>query len=69
MSLRGVARACASGARAGAWWFNGILGGGDYQRYVEHMRRNHPGSEVASERTYWRERYAEADANPATRCC
>ena len=67
--LRAAARACAHGVRAGVWWFNGILGGQDYQRYVDHLRRDHPGCEIPTERAYWRERYADADANPASRCC
>lgn len=56
-------------ARSVLWWFNGVLGGQDYQRYIAHMRRAHPGSPVASEREYWRERYAEAEHNPSSRCC
>ncbi len=67
--LRAVARACGGGVRAGVWWFNSILGGQDYQRYVEHLRRKHPGCAVPTEREYWRQRHAEADRNPANRCC
>ncbi|WP_369797489.1 YbdD/YjiX family protein [Nocardia sp. CNY236] len=51
------------------WWFDSILGGRDYQRYAEHLRRRHPGCEIPSEREYWRQRYAEADRNPTNRCC
>ncbi|MET9029442.1 YbdD/YjiX family protein [Nocardia sp. NPDC004168] len=55
--------------RAGVWWFDSILGGQDYQRYVEHLRRSHPGCAIPTEREYWRQRHAEADRNPANRCC
>ncbi|MFD3746416.1 YbdD/YjiX family protein [Nocardia sp. NPDC058633] len=57
-AMRGVAR-----------WYSAINGGQDYQRYVEHVRRNHPGEPVPSVREYWRERYAEAERNPTNRCC
>ncbi|MEU7214849.1 YbdD/YjiX family protein [Nocardia iowensis] len=61
--------ACATAVRAVGWWFNSILGGQDYQRYVAHLTRNHPGSEIPTEREYWRQRHAEADRKPANRCC
>lgn len=56
-------------ARGLLWWFNGILGGQDYQRYVAHLRRQHPGRPVPTEREYWRTRHADADNNPTNRCC
>lgn len=58
-----------AGLRGVAWWYSAINGGQDYRRYVDHLRRNHPGSPVPSERDYWRERYAEAERNPTNRCC
>ncbi|WP_280496301.1 YbdD/YjiX family protein [Nocardia asiatica] len=67
--MRAAARACVDGARAGVWWFDSILGGQDYRRYVEHLRRRHPDRAVPTEREYWRQRHAEADRNPANRCC
>nr|WP_067653546.1 YbdD/YjiX family protein [Nocardia harenae] len=57
------------GVRGVLWWFDGVLGGQDYQRYVAHLRRAHPGRAVPSEREYWRERHAEAERNPGARCC
>lgn len=68
-SWRDGVAALGRAARSVLWWFDGVLGGQDYQRYVAHMRRAHPGSPVASKREYWRERYDEAERNPATRCC
>ncbi|MBO0883137.1 MAG: YbdD/YjiX family protein [Mycobacterium sp.] len=56
-------------AKAVLWWFDSVLGGQDYQRYTAHMRRVHPDRPVPSEREYWRERFAEVDRNPSTRCC
>ncbi|MET8875051.1 YbdD/YjiX family protein [Nocardia sp. NPDC004604] len=55
--------------RAVGSWFNAVLGGQDYQRYVSHLQRNHPGCEIPSEREYWRRRHADADNNPQNRCC
>ncbi|CAM2867647.1 YbdD/YjiX family protein [Skermania piniformis] len=51
------------------WWFTSVLGDHDYAAYLDHMRRNHPGSAVLDERRYWRERYAAAETDPKTRCC
>ncbi|ONM50779.1 hypothetical protein B0T44_21595 [Nocardia donostiensis] len=61
--------AAARVARGVVWWFDSVLGGRDYQRYVQSRRRTHPGCPVPSEREYWRERYADAERNPASRCC
>ncbi|WP_258080945.1 YbdD/YjiX family protein [Nocardia nova] len=55
--------------RAGARYMNAVLGGQDYPRYVEHLRRRHPGRPIPTESEYWRERHAAADRNPGTRCC
>ncbi|MEC3916754.1 YbdD/YjiX family protein [Nocardia sp. CDC160] len=55
--------------KALVWWFNSILGGNDYQRYVQHLRLRHPGCEIPSERDYWRDRHAAATRNPGNRCC
>jgi uncharacterized short protein YbdD (DUF466 family) len=45
------------------------MGDNHYQRYLHHRRRTHPGEPVLTERDYWRQRHAAADANPAARCC
>ncbi|WP_309230560.1 YbdD/YjiX family protein [Nocardia sp. SYP-A9097] len=55
--------------RAVIWWFNSILGGNDYQRYVQHLQLRHPDASVPSERDYWRDRHDAAARNPANRCC
>ncbi|WP_082393517.1 YbdD/YjiX family protein [Nocardia arizonensis] len=56
-------------ARAVVWWFSSVLGGQDYRRYTEHLRRAHPHHPIPTEKQYWRDRYAEADRNPQQRCC
>ncbi|BAW09701.1 YbdD/YjiX family protein [Nocardia seriolae] len=55
--------------KAIAWWFNSILGGNDYRRYVQHLRLHHPGCEIPTERDYWRDRHDAAAKNPGNRCC
>ncbi|WP_433682890.1 YbdD/YjiX family protein [Nocardia sp. CA-119907] len=67
--LRTAGSAGATTVRAVGSWFNAVLGGQDYQRYVDHLQRNHPGCEIPSEREYWRRRHADADSNPQNRCC
>lgn len=63
------ARTLVRGVRSVFRYLDSVVGGQDYQRYLAHMRRVHPGRPVASERDYWRERYADADRNPGARCC
>lgn len=57
------------GARGFRWFWNGMVGADAYQRYVAHLRRNHPDCPVPSEKEFWRAKYADMDANPKTRCC
>ncbi|MBF6448701.1 YbdD/YjiX family protein [Nocardia elegans] len=64
-----VLRAPLDAVRAGARYMNAVLGGQDYPRYVEHLRRRHPDRPIPTESEYWRERHAAADRNPGTRCC
>lgn len=67
--LRAAGRAVVRAVRAVIWWFDSVLGGNDYQRYVQHLRLRHPGCEIPSEREYWRERHDSATRNPQQRCC
>ncbi|GAA1584398.1 hypothetical protein GCM10009764_04090 [Nocardia ninae] len=67
--LRDAGNACVTALRKVVWYFDSILGGQDYRRYVDHLARNHPGCEVPTEREYWRTRHADADNNPTNRCC
>ncbi|XVX18955.1 YbdD/YjiX family protein [Actinomycetota bacterium] len=59
----------AEAARDLRWWFRGVTGADAYERYAAHMARTHPGSPVLSERDFWRQKYADQDANPGARCC
>lgn len=59
-----------SGVLSGVrWWFSSLMGDNAYARYVAHLSRRHPGAPVPTEREFWRNRYADMDANPGARCC
>jgi uncharacterized short protein YbdD (DUF466 family) len=51
------------------WYVGSVMGDRDYRHYVEHLRRCHPDAAIPSERDFWRQRYAEMDADPGSRCC
>lgn len=58
-----------TGARGVRWWVSSVMGDNAYARYVDHLTRLHPEAPVPSEREYWRQRHADADARPGARCC
>ena len=51
------------------WYLREVAGEHDYDRYVEHQRREHPDSPVASRREFERRRMDELDRNQRNRCC
>jgi len=51
------------------WFVTSMMGDTAYATYVEHHRRVHPDTPVPDERTFWRERFAEQDRTPGSRCC
>jgi uncharacterized short protein YbdD (DUF466 family) len=51
------------------WYLREVSGESRYERYVEHMREDHPGQAVMSRREYERERMRMLDENPRARCC
>ncbi|RWZ58450.1 YbdD/YjiX family protein [Labedella populi] len=57
------------GWRAVRWFVTSMMGDTAYATFVEHQRREHPGDPVPDERTFWRERFAEQDRTPGSRCC
>lgn len=67
--VRAGMAAIARAARAVRWYVTSMMGDTAYAGYVDHRRRTHPGAAVLSEREFWRERYAQEDANPGSRCC
>ncbi|WP_343048281.1 YbdD/YjiX family protein [Cellulomonas humilata] len=65
----GLTQALMRAGHAVRWYTTALLGDRDYDRYVAHLARVHPGTAPVSERAYWRERHAEQDAHPGARCC
>lgn len=59
-------RRAVSGVR---WYLREVSGESGYDRYVAHMRRDHPGQPVMSRREYERSRQDAREANPRARCC
>ncbi len=67
--MTAIVAGLARGARAVHWYVTTVMGDRDYERFVAHQRRAHPGAPVPSEKEFWRLRWAEQDANPGARCC
>ncbi|WP_235929008.1 YbdD/YjiX family protein [Marisediminicola senii] len=61
--------AIARAARGLRWYVRELMGDSRYERYVAHLAATHPGAPVPTERQFWRDRHAEEDANPSSRCC
>jgi uncharacterized short protein YbdD (DUF466 family) len=51
------------------WYFREISGESAYDRYVEHMRCDHPTQMVMSRRDFERWRQDHREKNPRARCC
>lgn len=58
-----------SAARSLRWLWNGVTGADAYERYCAHLSRTHPGQDPPTKRDFWREKYADMDRNPKSRCC
>jgi uncharacterized short protein YbdD (DUF466 family) len=51
------------------WYLREISGESAYDRYVEHMRRDHPTQPVMSRRDFERWRHDQRDGRQRLRCC
>jgi uncharacterized short protein YbdD (DUF466 family) len=51
------------------WYLREVSGESGYDRYVSHMRRDHPGQPVMARREYERSRQDAREASPRARCC
>ena len=51
------------------WYLREVSGESAYDRYVEHLRRDHPDQPVMSRRDFERRRMRMRDENPKARCC
>jgi uncharacterized short protein YbdD (DUF466 family) len=56
-------------ARGIRWYLREAAGETVYDRYVEHLRRDHPGAMVMSRRDFERWRQDDRNDNPRARCC
>ncbi|GMA18723.1 YbdD/YjiX family protein [Arsenicicoccus piscis] len=68
-STSGAASGLLKAGRAVRWYWRGITGADAYERYAEHLRREHPDRPVPSEKEFWKAKYADQERNPTTRCC
>jgi uncharacterized short protein YbdD (DUF466 family) len=55
--------------RGVGWYLREVSGETGYERYVEHVRREHPEAIVMSRREYERWRQDDRNDNPRARCC
>lgn len=51
------------------WYLREVSGEAGYDKYVAHVRREHPDAVVMSRRDFERWRADDRDANPRARCC
>lgn len=67
--MDGLATRAARLAARLRWFCRELFGDAKYERYVEHLRREHPDAAVPDRRAFWRRHYAEQDRDPGARCC
>lgn len=51
------------------WFLRGVTGADAYERYLGHLRRVHPDAAVPTRAEFWRQRHADQERNPGSRCC
>lgn len=56
-------------ARTVARTLRTVMGAPDYERYVAHVRRHHPGCEPLPREAFVRERLDARYSKPGARCC
>ncbi len=52
-----------------AWAVRRVIGAPDYERYVAHVRRAHPGTTPLSRDAFARDVLAQRYERPGSRCC
>jgi uncharacterized short protein YbdD (DUF466 family) len=57
------------GARWLRWYLREVSGESAYDRYVDHVRTDHPDRPVLSRRDFERRRMDDRDSRPQSRCC
>ena len=69
--MSGIA-AVARAGRGLAWFVRGVVREDAYERYVEHVRAQHPDDgdvRLMTEREFWRDQTDRQETNPQGRCC
>jgi uncharacterized short protein YbdD (DUF466 family) len=51
------------------WYLREVTGESAYDRYVAHMRADHPSQPVMTRREFERHRQDDREARPQARCC
>jgi len=51
------------------WYLREVSGESAYDRYIEHMRHEHPDQPVMARRDFERRRQDAREENPRARCC
>ncbi len=51
------------------WYVKEVVGENDYEKYVAHLGRRHPGAPVPTRRDFERAKMQRMEANPKARCC
>ena len=51
------------------WYVREVVGENDYDKYVAHLARAHPGQTPPTRRTFERHKTDRMEANPKSRCC
>lgn len=51
------------------WYMGELVGDKSYEKYVAHLAARHPDAKVPTKCEFWKARYDEQEANPASRCC
>jgi uncharacterized short protein YbdD (DUF466 family) len=55
---------------AGALWYaREVMGENDYEHYLRHQRRRHPGEQVLTRREFECRRMDQMEIRPGQRCC
>lgn len=69
MTTRDILRVTRDRVERAACVVRRVIGVPDYDRYVAHVRANHPGSEPMSREEFVRQRLVDKYTRPGNRCC
>jgi uncharacterized short protein YbdD (DUF466 family) len=64
-----AAPAAARWLRAVHWYLRELVGETEYERYLQHQQRAHPGAVAVTRREFERSRWEAKARTPGNRCC